>query len=320
MGFAQRDTLIMIGLFVLMVFGLVALALTTGWAETRDAIARITPPQILILLSLSLVNYLLRGLRWHLFAVQLGLGTSLLQNLRHFIGGFAMLVTPGRVGELVRMRWIRRETGWTFERTAPLVLMDRALDLVAISLVLSVAVVMTAGGVGGALPVVAVALVLAYAVTHPKLLEVAATLAYRLTGRFARVFVKLRRASKSLVAFRSPPMLVAAVIIGSIGWFVEGLALYLLLDWLDAGVSLWMATGIFLISTLAGGLTGAPGGVGGAEAAMVALLTLQGVPLTLSVPATLVIRITTLWFAILIGFMTFPLAERMSQKGAYANA
>ena len=46
--------------------------------------------------------------------------------MRHFFGGFAMSVTPGRVGELIRMRWMRRETGRSFERTAPLVLADRA--------------------------------------------------------------------------------------------------------------------------------------------------------------------------------------------------
>ena len=73
---------------------------------------------------------------------------------------------------------------------------------------------------------------------------------------------------------------------------------------------------IFTFSTLAGGLTGAPGGVGGAEAAMIALLALQGVPLEVSVPATAVIRLTTLWFAIGIGLAVFPVAERASLKGA----
>ena len=69
------------------------------------------------------------------------------------------------------------------------------------------------------------------------------------------------------------------------------------------------AIAIFVFSTLAGGLTGAPGGVGGAEAAMVALLALEGIPLETSIPATALIRLTTLWFAILIGLVVFPIAE-----------
>ena len=60
------------------------------------------------------------------------------------------------------------------------------------------------------------------------------------------------------------------------------------------------------------------GGVGGAEAAMVALLSLEGVGLETSVPATAIIRVTTLWFAIGIGLILFPIAEKHSKRGAHA--
>ena len=85
---------------------------------------------------------------------------------------------------------------------------------------------------------------------------------------------------------------------------------------MGADIGFFMALAIFTFSTLAGGLTGAPGGVGGAEAAMVALLALEGIPLEVSVPATAIIRITTLWFAIAIGLLVFPLAERISTRAA----
>ena len=51
---------------------------------------------------------------------------------------------------------------------------------------------------------------------------------------------------------------------------------------------------------------------------MVALLALQGVPLEIAVPATLIIRVTTLWFAIGIGFLIFPMAEKYSKKAQHA--
>jgi len=104
------------------------------------------------------------------------------------------------------------------------------------------------------------------------------------------------------------------MVLSALGWFAEGVALYLLLFWMGMDVSLATAVVIFNFSTLAGGLTGAPGGLGGAEAAMVVLLTMQGVPMVVSVPATAVIRLTSLWFAIGIGVLTFPLAEKASLK------
>jgi uncharacterized protein (TIRG00374 family) len=109
--------------------------------------------------------------------------------------------------------------------------------------------------------------------------------------------------------------MLAVLGLGLIGWMAEGYAFHLLLVWLGADIGLWKAVAIFVFSTLAGGLTGAPGGLGGAEAAMVALLSLDGVPLEVSVPATAVIRLTTLWFAIAIGLAVFPFAERKSLEG-----
>ncbi|MGH1368694.1 MAG: lysylphosphatidylglycerol synthase transmembrane domain-containing protein [Maritimibacter sp.] len=313
-----RDTLLMAGLFGLMLIGVIGLAFATGWEETRAQLATLGLVQIAVLLGLSLINYLGRGLRWHLFARRLGLGLSRNANMRIFLGGFAMSVTPGRVGELVRMRWIRRETGWTFERTAPLMLVDRAWDLAAMGLLLGLALVFSTTGITGGVPVTFAALIAAFAVTRPSVMARIATWGHRATGRFARLFAKLRRASRSLSSFTSLPLMGAAALIGLLGWGAEGYAFHLLLTWMGADIGLASAVAIFVFSTLAGGLTGAPGGVGGAEAAMVALLALQGVPLETSLPATLIIRVTTLWFAIALGVVFFPIAERISKRGQYA--
>jgi uncharacterized protein (TIRG00374 family) len=309
-----RDTLVLVGLFALVLAGLAALAAATGWEETWAQITRLKGWQLLVLLGLSLVNYVLRGLRWHLFARRLGLGTSLITSYRHFFGGFAMSVTPGRVGELVRMRWIGRETGFPFETTAPLMLVDRASDLAATGLLLGVALAFSTTGIAFGIPVTVLAVAAALLVTRPGLLAGLAGLGHRITGRFGRLFAKLRRAAEALAMFSSPGLMGAAGLLGIAGWFAEGVGFYLLLGWMGADIDLTKAVAIFVFAGIAGGLTGAPGGVGGAEAAMVALLTLEGVGLEASVPATAIIRVTTLWFAILIGLFVFPIAEKYSLR------
>ncbi len=315
---ARRDRLILFVLLALLLVGLAGAIAATGWGEVMAQLRRVGPGQIALLLGLSLVNYLARALRWHLFALRLGLGTGLLQDARHFLGGFAMSVTPGRVGELVRMRWIRRETGWSFERTAPLALADRASDLAAMGLLLGLMLALSGRSIALGAPVAALALVGAFVATRPALLDALARAGYRLTGRFARLFARLRRAARSLAAFSAPGLLAGVALLGAVGWLAEGLAFHLLLVWMGADIGLASATAIFIFSALAGGLTGAPGGVGGAEAAMVALLALEGVPMEVSLPATAIIRLTTLWFAIAIGLVVFPWAEKYSRRGAYA--
>lgn len=311
-----RDAALLGALLAAVALGLSGLAAATGWAEIKAQLLRLTGVQVAALLGLSLVNYLFRGLRWHMFSNRLGLPTRLVQDMRHFLGGFAMSVTPARVGELIRMRWLRRETGWAVERTAPLVLMDRASDLAAMALILAGSVALSAGGVAMATPVAALAFGAAYVATRPRLLAGCVTVAYRALGRLPRPMARVRSAARSVSRFSSGPIMAVALALGLVGWIAEGYAFHLLLNWLGADIGLATAIAIFTFATLAGGLTGAPGGVGGAEAAMVALLSIEGVPLDVSVPATAVIRLTTLWFAILIGLAVFPVAERMSTRGS----
>lgn len=292
------------------------------WAASGEAVgahlARLHLPEIAALLGLSLVNYALRAARWKLFASALGIAVSPVQTLRHYFGGFALTLTPARVGELVRLRWIARETGARAERLAPMLLADRAGDLAATGLLLALALALGATGIAGGLPAALVALIVALVATRPALFAAVVDLVFRLTGWRPRLFVRARRAARALAPFSAPRLVVPALALGMAGWLAEGYAFYLLLDWTGAALPLWTATAIFVFSMLTGGATGLPGGLGGAEAVMLALLSLQGVPLEISVPVTAIIRVTTLWFAIGLGMIVFPFAETLAARSRHA--
>ncbi len=307
---AHRDLFFGLAMLLLFLIGIGGIIAYTGWAETRAYLGKIGWAQFALLLLLSLGNYALRALRWHVFAGALGLSTGLRQNTLHYLGGFALTITPGRVGELVRLRWIKRATGVGMMQSSPMMLGDRASDLAGVALLLLVAAAFSLGGQSGVYWVVGLAMVLAYLATSPRFMAGAVTLGWRSLGRGARFFAGLRRAARRLGLFGRPRVALPVLLLSVAGWLFEGYAFYLLLGWLGADIGFWAAVAIFLFSMLGGGATGLPGGLGGAEAAMVVLLSLQNMPLEIALPATAIIRITTLWFAILIGVIIFPLAER----------
>lgn len=311
----SRDRLIVAVLLVALAVGLVGLARSAQWDDILSALARLGWHEIAILLALSLINYVLRSVRWHLFAHSLGFTTPAALNASHYLGGFAMSVTPGRVGEFVRIRWLARDAGVTLDRAFPVVLGDRASDLASLAILLAASLMLATKGIEGAVFITLLALGAAFVAIHPRLLASVVSTIYRLTGRRApRLFARLRRSALSLEAFAKGGVLLPALLLGMAGWAAEGYAFHLLLTWFGVDIGLWRALAIFIFSTLAGGLTGAPGGLGGAEAAMVALLSLDGTPLGVAVAATAVIRVTTLWFAVAIGLVAFPLAERATFK------
>lgn len=292
------------------------------WAASGEDIwhqvLMLSVAQIALLLALSLCNYILRALRWQLYAGVLGAPLNVVQTMRHYLGGFALTLTPARLGELVRLRWIARESGRKLEHLAPLILVDRAGDLAAAGLLLAIALGFGTSGITGGVPVAIFALIAALVATRPTLFRALVNASFGLIGRKPRLFVRLRRAAFALHPFSAPTIIIPAMLLGGVGWFAEGYSFYLLLDWMGASVTMWSAVAIFLFSMMTGGATGAPGGVGGAEAAMLALLSLQGVPLETAIAATAIIRITTLWFAVGLGVLVFPFAEGIATRSAHA--
>ena len=67
---------------------------------------------------------------------------------------------------------------------------------------------------------------------------------------------------------------------------------------------------------LIGAISFLPGGLGGAEVTMTALLMLNGMDNGAAVAATLLIRLTTLWFAVVLGLLVMLPARRALPTGA----
>ncbi len=293
----------------------------TGWQDALKALRELGPLKLLGLCGLAGAHYVLRALRWHILVRAGDVQTSVQQNALHFFGGFALTATPGRVGELVRLRWLMRATGRGFGDLLPIAFADRAIELAAIVGLIAIALSAANLGTTAAWWVLLAGAVLVAIACRPQFLEVTLVGIWRLIGgRAARLFVKLRRMTRKLKRFMRWSVMLPTLAIGVIGWAFEGLAFWLLLDWLGASIHPATAAAIFLTAVLSGALSGLPGGLGGTEATAVTLLLLQGVPLETAILATGIIRVATLWFAVMIGFIVFPFAELRAKSDAEARA
>ncbi len=292
-----------------------------GWEDAVVVVTRLTLVHIAILCILTLLHYAVRILRWHILVRANGIHCGFWPNALHLLGGFALTTTPGRLGELFRLRWLQHETGHSFSRLLPAAIADRAIELGSMLLLIIAMLALTNLNTNAVWGLLALAALLVVVSCSPHMLEACLTGLWRLIGRRKpRVFAKLRRIIHNLQPIMRPVVLVPVLMIGVLGWAFEGVAFWLLLGWLDLELSLPLATCIFLVSILAGALSGLPGGFGGAEATGVALLVLQSVPVESAVLAVLIIRLTTLWFAVLIGLVAFPVAEAHSRRVRNGNA
>lgn len=281
-----------------------------GWEDAMVVARTLSPWHLAGLCALAGLHYVIRAARWHMLVRAHGVRSTAAQNMLHFFGGFAMTATPGRLGELVRLRWLRRVTGTKFSQLLPIALADRAVELASLLLLVLGALAFTNLGSGAVWILLAVTAALVVVFCQPVLLETFVVRVWRGIGRRrTRIFVKLRRIIRDLATIMRLRILIPVLLIGTLGWALEGLAFWLLLDWLAIPLPLSTATAIFMVAILAGALSGLPGGFGGTEATGVGLLMLQGIAPESAIIAILIIRLATLWFAVLIGLFVFPIAE-----------
>jgi uncharacterized membrane protein YbhN (UPF0104 family) len=96
---------------------------------------------------------------------------------------------------------------------------------------------------------------------------------------------------------------VFGVLVGLVGWGLEGLGFAVLCSMLAPGHLDAFSVGIYAIAVLVGALLFLPGVLGGTEAAMSALIASQGYAFADARLITLACRLVTLWFAVLLGWL-----------------
>ena len=280
--------------------GYLGLSLWAGWRDVVAAVVQVGPWVLAGLLALSLVNYLLRFLRWARYLALLDAPVPWRINLDAYFAGFALTTSPGKVGEMLRSVLLKPH-GVPPAASVAAFFAERVSDLLAILVLAAVGLWAYAPArpiVGLALAAVVVALLL---VQWTSLIAAIDRWAQARPQKWARLVVKLCEVVLHFRRCFSLPAMGMGLALGVVAWFAEGLGFWWLLLALDHPLPLSTAVFIYAFAMLVGALSFLPGGLGGSESAMVALLSLNGFPEASAVSATLICRLATLWFAVGLG-------------------
>lgn len=301
--------------------GVVAVFAVAGVYALRSDIALISllplmrAWDLVVLAALfSLLNYALRIVRWQRYLAALGRPMPLGFVSLTYIAGFAFTVSPGKVGEMARARYYSR-LGVSLPDVAGAFFVERLMDVIAM-MALATLIAATIPSYhfaiwsAGLLVVVALVTLAALPWAH-----IANSLEKRqLPGRVVKLGVG---AAKTLVAARallSPDLLVLGFLLGLVGWGLEGTGLYALGSMFpNVHLAAISGIGIYAVAVLTGALSFLPGGLGGTEAIMTALLAAQGYAVADALLITMACRLVTLWLAVAIGWCAvFLLRNRMT--------
>ena len=88
-----------------------------------------------IIISLIPLTWGVLFLRWNLLLKNSDIDIPLKDNFMIFISGFALGVTPGKVGELIKSQLLKNKFNIPRTKTAPLVIVERFYDFFAIAII-----------------------------------------------------------------------------------------------------------------------------------------------------------------------------------------
>ena len=253
---------------------------------------------------LSLGNYLLRYVKWHWYLKLLGHRIDRWPNLLVFLAGFALTVTPGKIGEFVKAYIVKERFHVPYTASTAALLMERFTDVAALVLLSCLGLFLRFFHWSIAVLTLLAFIVLMMALRNRTIAEwiISHTDNFKPLKRFSE---PLRRFYEHGWVLLETGVFIQALLLSLVAWFLEGLG-YAIVAW-GLGYPLSLTGGVFIYSLalLGGGLTLFLGGLGATEGGMVGLGMIFGMSRSTSAAATIIIRVMTLWFAVLIGWGVF---------------
>lgn len=253
-----------------------------------------------LICAFVILGYLGRFLKWQLYLAALDVNIGWLDSARVFFAGLSMAVTPGKVGEVLKSYLLLRRHQVGFFRSAPTVIAERLTDLIAMLVLAGLAAkgfkhgesIMLAGGL--------LATVIIVLLRWRRLADTVLCGLERIPflARKARV---LRDMYESAYCLHGGVLLAKTVLISTLAWLCECVALYYIMLGFGIAASLPAAMFVLSLASIAGGLSMLPGGLGVAEGSMIGLLVSCGADFSGATGATLFARFGTLWFGVFLG-------------------
>jgi uncharacterized protein (TIRG00374 family) len=289
---------------VAIAFGALIYLVGTIWAgidQMAAALERFDWRLVIPLLGLTLLNYGVRFAKWHYLCRRLGIDIGARENAWNFAAGLAMVISPGKAGELLKPYFVRARTGVPMAVTIPALITERLTDGIAMLALAAAGVTHFAPHDTEYIAIPSVITIVGLIVLASEPLSTAILQAIGRLPKVGRIAPKLIEMYRALRTTLEPVPLLITMVASIIAWGAECVGYQVVFHGLGFDVPLRACVFLYAFATVAGGAM--PGGLGVADGALAAGAPrlVPGLDHATSVAAALLIRLATLWFGVAIG-------------------
>ena len=275
--------LILLGIYIIFI-------LSSDVSKIQGNLKNIQYSYFIFAIILWVASELVRIFRWHLFLKEIEDKVPFKANVFYYLAGFAFSLSPGRIGEVVRSPYLKRDYGIPISKTAPIVFVERFYDLLGMILVVSVGLIFIEFEKTVLIIPLALVFLIIVIFKNKKLL-------FGVLGKLAKIkFLKniktnFEESYNSVLKIIKTKFLVLGIATSTATYLLQAISIYFLILGLNSFILLEEIFLVFPVSQFAAALSFVPGGVGVFEGGMISLLVLFNLPYDVAITTTILIRL-----------------------------
>ncbi len=246
---------------------------------------------VILLCVLTFFDYILKSIRWKILLNHYGMKISFLESIKTYVAGLMFVITPGKVGSVIKAELMNKRHGFTHKKVGFVVVVERLFDIIAHIII------------GGTM---------AFFVAQQYLKSMWLIFGIILIGLIGLYFFrnKFKFIKDELGKLKDTKLIIITTILSVISWMIEDIEIWIAVLCLGEFITLPQAAFAFSASLVLGNLSMIPGGLGATEATSTGLLLLFSISNELATSVTMLTRFTTLWFGFIIGTITWFLTYK----------
>ena len=287
-------------LIILLILIYVAFIVSSDITKINESIMKMKPSYLLIAVFFWTSGFLINSIRWHFFINEFTKKISFKQNIQYYLAGFAFVISPGGIGEIVRSPYIKRDYGVSISKTASIIFVQRIYDLIGLTIVLSIGLIFIDYSKTIILvPISILFFIILILKNKNKLLKL-----MNLVSKiklFRNLDSNVEEIYDSIAKLLKAKFFILGCSISTISFIFYSTAVYFLITGLDAYLSFQEIMVISTISQLLAFISLIPAGIGVFEGGMIGLFTLYGIDYETAITATILIRLITTGVVTVIG-------------------
>ena len=300
-----KNKTILIIFFALIVYA--AMGIYADISQLTAAMQMFHWSYFILLLLFTSIGYLFRYLKWDIFLKKAGVHLSFKQNFFVFISGLAMIVTPGKLGEVWKAWLIKDISGDDLSKTVPVVIMDRVTDVLSLVILSAFGILSYKEGIYLLVVLLLMILIFYISITSKRVSEKVIGLIENKTKKFSGNVKNMHGTFQELM---QPKIFISLSLLNVLAWFCECLGFYFVAMGFNQSLSIPLSTFIFSFASLAGGVSMIPGGIGLAEVTITGFLQHYAFSPTIAIGTALVVRLGSFWYGVVLGLAVYLLFRK----------